>query len=139
MADTCYVFYSARSSFREGMLRLLPGMAFPPPIYDMERLYDIVEVLVAVGAAHNVSAARVALAWLLHQPGVTSVIAGGRTDEQFADNLAAADLKLGKDDLAKLDEVSRPDLVYPYWHQAWSASDRLNSADMSLIGKYLEK
>ena len=110
-----------------------------PPIYDEERLFDIVEVLVAIGKERKVSAARVALAWLLHQPGVTSVIAGGRTKEQFADNLGAADLKLDGDDLARLDAVSRPLLRYPYWHQAWSSVDRLSPADLSLIGKYLEE
>ena len=110
-----------------------------PPIYDEEKLFDIVDVLLAVGKKHGCSAARVALAWLLHQPGVTSVIAGGRTKEQFSDNLAAADLKLDKNDLAKLDAASRPDLVYPFWHQAWTAKDRLGTADLSLIGKYLEE
>ena len=109
-----------------------------PPIYDEERLFDIVEVLVAIGKDHKVSAARVALAWLLHQPGVTSVIAGGRTREQFADNLGAAELKLDADELARLDAVSRPLLRYPYWHQTWAAKDRLSPADLSLIGKYLE-
>ena len=69
---------------------------------------------------------------------MTSVIIGGRTKEQFADNLAAADLTLDADDLRRLDEVSRPNLAYPYWHQAWSAKDRLGPADLSLIGKYLE-
>jgi aryl-alcohol dehydrogenase-like predicted oxidoreductase len=109
-----------------------------PPIYNEDRLFDIVDVLLDVGKKHDCSAARVALAWLLHQPAVTSVIIGGRTKEQFADNLAAADLKLGKDDLAKLDKASRPELAYPYWHQAWTAKDRLNAADLSLIGKYLD-
>jgi aryl-alcohol dehydrogenase-like predicted oxidoreductase len=109
-----------------------------PPIYNEDRLFDIVEVLLDIAKAHKCSAARVALAWLLHQPGVTSIIIGGRTKEQFTDNLAAADLKLTKDDLAKLDAASRPDLAYPYWHQAWSAKDRLNTADLSLIGKYLD-
>ena len=109
-----------------------------PPIYDEERLFDIVEVLVAIGRERKCSAARVALAWLLHQPGVTSVIAGGRTKEQFAENLAAADLKLDADERARLDAVSRPTLRYPYWHQAWAAKDRLAPADLSLIGKYLE-
>jgi aryl-alcohol dehydrogenase-like predicted oxidoreductase len=92
-----------------------------------------------VAKDHGVSAARVALAWVLAQPGVTSIIIGGRTKEQFADNLAAADLKLTAGDLAKLDAVSRPDLAYPYWHQAWTANDRLSAADLSLIGKYLDK
>jgi aryl-alcohol dehydrogenase-like predicted oxidoreductase len=109
-----------------------------PPIYNDERLFDIVDVLVEVGKAHKCSAARVALAWLLHQPGVTTVIAGGRTKEQFADNLAAAELKLDAEELKRLDAVSRPNLIYPYWHQAWTASDRLSAADLSLIRKYLD-
>ncbi len=109
-----------------------------PPIYDEDKLFDIVEVLVDVARAHDCSAARVALAWLLHQPAVTSVIIGGRTQEQFADNLAAADLALSADELKRLDAVSRPDLAYPYWHQAWTAKARLGAADLSLIGKYLD-
>ena len=108
-----------------------------PPIYNEERLFDVIDALLDVARKHDVSAARIALAWLIHQPGVTSVIIGGRTKEQFADNLASADLTLDKDDLTKLDKASRPDLAYPYWHQAWSASDRLSAADLSLIGKYL--
>ena len=110
-----------------------------PPVYDEERLYDIVEVLIEIGKAHRCSAARVALAWLLHQPGVTSVIAGGRTSEQFADNLAAAELSLDSEELVRLDAVSRPNLLYPYWHQSFSITDRLSLADQSLIGKYLEE
>ncbi len=109
-----------------------------PPIYNEDRLFDIVDVLADIAKARKCSAARVALAWLIHQPGVTSVVIGGRTREQFADNLAAAELGLDADELKRLDEASRPDLAYPYWHQAWTASDRLNAADLSLIGKYLE-
>jgi aryl-alcohol dehydrogenase-like predicted oxidoreductase len=110
-----------------------------PPIYDEDKLFDIVDVLLDVAKAHHCSAARVALAWLLHQPAVTSVIIGGRTAEQFADNLSAADLKLTKNDLKQLDEVSRPNLAYPYWHQGWFTKERLGHADLSLIGKYLEE
>jgi diketogulonate reductase-like aldo/keto reductase len=79
----------------------------------------------------------VAIAWLVAQPGVTSVIVGARTDAQLADNLAAVDLKLTAAEMKRLDAVSRPPLAYPYWHQAWTASDRLGAADLSLIGKYL--
>ena len=85
----------------------------------------------------GVSAAQVALAWLLARPAVTSVIIGARTDEQLADNLAAADLSLTAEERARLDEVSRPPLLYPYWHQAKTAADRLGPADLSLLGPYL--
>ena len=110
-----------------------------PPIYDEDKLFDIIDVLIEVAGDRKVSPARVALAWLLQQPAVTSIIIGGRTEEQFADNLAAAELKLTEEELATLDAVSRPPLAYPYWHQAASAKDRLNAADLSLIGKYLEE
>jgi len=108
-----------------------------PPVYDQEKLYDIVEVLVAVGAEHGVSAARVALAYLLGKPAVTSLVVGARTTEQLADNLAAAALKLSEADIERLDKVSAPPLLYPYWHQAKTARDRLSPADLTLLGPHL--
>lgn len=110
-----------------------------PPVYDEEKLFNIVDVLLDISKAHDCSAARVALAWLLHQPAVTSIIIGGRTSAQFADNLAAAHLKLGAEELKRLDKVSRPNLAYPYWHQAWTVPERLGPADLSLIAKYLDE
>lgn len=110
-----------------------------PPVYDWEKLYDIVDVLVAIADARGVSGAQVALAWLLGRPGVTSVIIGGRNDEQFIDNLAAADLVLTDDERARLDTVSRPPLLYPYWHQTFTAEDRLGKIDRDLIGPYAEE
>jgi aryl-alcohol dehydrogenase-like predicted oxidoreductase len=108
-----------------------------PPVYDQERLYDTVEVLVAIGADHGVSAAQVALAYLLGKPAVTSLVIGARTGEQLADNLAAADLRLSDDERARLDEASAPPLLYPYWHQAKTARDRLSPADLTLLGRHL--
>jgi aryl-alcohol dehydrogenase-like predicted oxidoreductase len=108
-----------------------------PPVYDEDRLYDTVDVLVSIASDHDVSPARVALAWLLARPGITTVIVGARTDEQLADNLAAAELSLSDDELCRLEEVSRPPLLYPFWHQRKTASDRLSPADLSLLGPYL--
>jgi aryl-alcohol dehydrogenase-like predicted oxidoreductase len=108
-----------------------------PPVYDQEKLYDTVEVLVSIGADRGVSAAQVALAYVLGRPAVTSVVIGARTSEQLADNLAASDLSLTQEERAKLDEVSRPPLLYPYWHQAKTARDRLSAADLTLLGPYL--
>ncbi len=108
-----------------------------PPVYDEDRLYDTVEVLVEIAEDHDVSAARVALAWLLGRPGVTSIVVGARTDEQLADNLAAADLELSAEEMDRLEAVSRPPLIYPFWHQRKTAADRLSAADLSLIGPQL--
>ena len=90
-----------------------------------------------IGSEHDVSAAQVALAWTLGRPGVTSLIVGARTEEQLADNLAAVHLELADDERARLDALSAPPLLYPFWHQAASASDRLSEADLSLIGPHL--
>lgn len=108
-----------------------------PPIHDTERLYDIIDALIAVAERHGSTAAVVALAWLLRRPGVTSVLLGARTDEQLSGNLEAASFELSDEDLDLLDSVSRVPLGYPYWHQARLARDRLSEADLSLLGRYI--
>src|ERR687889_1319816 len=108
-----------------------------PPVRNPDKLYDTIDTLAEIADSHGVSAARVALAWLLERPGVGSVIVGARTEEQLADNLAAAELRLSDEERARLDEVSAPPLLYPYWHQARTASDRLSPADLTLLGPHL--
>ena len=109
-----------------------------PPVYDPDKLYDIVDVLVEIAEGRGVSAAQVALSWLLRRPGVASVIVGARTDEQLLDNLKAAELELSEEERRRLDEVSALPLIYPYWHQAKTASDRLGPADLPLLGPHLD-
>jgi aryl-alcohol dehydrogenase-like predicted oxidoreductase len=108
-----------------------------PPVHDEGKLYDTIDVLVGIGEAHGVSAARVALAYLLAKPAVTSLIVGARTEEQLADNLAAADMTPTDDEIARLDDVSAQPLRYPHWHQAKTSADRLGPADLSLLGPHL--
>jgi aryl-alcohol dehydrogenase-like predicted oxidoreductase len=108
-----------------------------PPVRDADALYDIVDVLVEIAEARGVSAAQVAIAWLLGRPGVSTVIVGARTDEQLADNLAAADLTLSGEERTRLDAVSAPPLLYPHWHQAKTARDRLGAPELSLLGPHL--
>ena len=108
-----------------------------PPVHDPDRLYDVVDALVEIADGRRVSAAQVALAWLLERPGVCSVIVGARTDEQLADNLAAASLSLSDAERRRLDEVSAPPLPYPHWHQAKTASDRLDAPERSLLDPHL--
>ena len=107
-----------------------------PPVYFEDRLYDTIDVLVEIADGHGVSAAQVALAWLLSRPGISTVIVGARTDEQLADNLKAAELQLGDEELSRLEAVSRPPLLYPLWHQAKTASDRLGPADRAVLEPY---
>jgi aryl-alcohol dehydrogenase-like predicted oxidoreductase len=108
-----------------------------PPVHDEDRLYDTIDALVEIGGSHGVSAAQVALAWLLGRPAVTSVIVGARTDAQLADNLAAAELVLTPEEQDRLEQVSREPLRYPHWHQRNTAVDRLGAADLAHLRPYL--
>ncbi|MEK1925673.1 MAG: aldo/keto reductase [Rhizobium giardinii] len=108
-----------------------------PPIRDEDRLWAIVDALVDIAENRSVSAAQIALAWLIGRKAVTSVIIGGRTEAQFRDSLASADLVLSDEERQRLDAVSAPPVLYPYWHQLRTAKDRLGDADLSLLGPYI--
>ena len=56
-----------------------------------------------------------ALAWLLHKPVVSSVIVGARRADQLAENLAASEVELTADELARLDALGAPEPEYPGW------------------------
>ncbi|AWN17881.1 aldo/keto reductase [Salinisphaera sp. LB1] len=109
-----------------------------PPITDETRLFDIIETLVEIGDAHGVSAAQVALAWILTRPGVTTAVIGARKEHQLDDNLAAANLELSDAEIARIEKISRPVLLYPYWHQRKTASDRLGPADQVLHANFAD-
>ncbi len=110
-----------------------------PPIRDMARLWDIVDVLVEIAEAHEVEAAQVALAWLLSRPAIASLVLGGRTADQFERNFRAVDLVLTEDELTRLNDVSRLPLVYPYWHQHNFARPRFSPADQALHADYPDR
>jgi aryl-alcohol dehydrogenase-like predicted oxidoreductase len=98
---------------------------FPP--VDRPRAFKAVEAMRKVAAAHNVSVARIALAWVLHQRAVTSIIIGAKSQAQLLDNIAAGDIKLTPEQLAALDEVSRVPSEYPGWMFERQLADRLPS------------
>ena len=99
---------------------------FPP--VNKERAYTIIDTMDGIAKAHNVSVARVALAWLLHQPHVTTIIIGAKTPEQLEDNLAAPSLKLSAEELSALNAVSALPLEYPAWMVARQNEDRIPKA-----------
>ena len=78
-----------------------------------------------IAESHGVSIARVALAYLLHKPHVTSVIIGAKTGEQLTDNLAATDLRLSGEEMSALDKVSALPAEYPGWMFERQGADRL--------------
>ena len=77
--------------------------------------YRVVEALKEVAGRHDVSAARVALSWVLGRPAVSSVIVAARKGEQLEDNIRAVDLQLSEDDVRLLDAASDPGIPYPKW------------------------
>ena len=86
---------------------------FPP--VDKNRAFDCIDAMRPIAEAKGVSVAQIALAWLLHQPRVTSVIVGAKRPDQLADNLAAADVTLSTDEFAQLAAVSQLPPEYPGW------------------------
>ena len=88
---------------------------FDFPLVDKERAWRILDVMNPIAKAHGCSAARIALAWLLTKPVVTSVIIGAKRLDQLQDNLAAVDVKLTTAEVKQLDEVSALPPEYPGW------------------------
>lgn len=86
---------------------------FPP--VNKDRAFDCVDAMREVADAKGATVAQVALAWLLHQQAVTSVIIGAKRADQLADNIAATQIQLGEEDLRKLDAVSALPREYPGW------------------------
>lgn len=87
--------------------------AFPP--VDVDKAYSIIDVLEDIAKNRESTVARIALAWVLNQPAVTSVIVGAKRPDQLQDNLEASGIVLTDDELARLDEVSRLPIEYPAW------------------------
>ena len=98
--------------------------AFDFPPVNKDRAWACVAAMRKIAEAKGTTVARVALAWLLHQPVVTSVIIGAKRVEQLEDNLGAVDLKLTPEELKTLDEVSRLPDEYPGWMLAFQGGSR---------------
>lgn len=97
-----------------------------PPI-NKEKAYDIVEVMDEISKAHNASVAQIALAWLLHQKAVTTIIIGVKNEDQLKNNLGSTEISLTDEELAKLDEISKLSPEYPNWMIDFMQQDRTTS------------
>jgi aryl-alcohol dehydrogenase-like predicted oxidoreductase len=86
---------------------------FPP--VDRDRAYGVIDAMRPIAEAHGRSVAQVALAWLLHQPFVTSVIVGAKRVDQLRENLETVNIELSPEDLATLDAASVLPTEYPGW------------------------
>jgi aryl-alcohol dehydrogenase-like predicted oxidoreductase len=85
--------------------------------YDQESLYRIVDVLEAIAHERSKTIPQVALNWILRRPSVANIVVGARNEEQLKQNLGAIGWSLTAEEMARLDEVSKPSVPYPYWHQ----------------------
>jgi aryl-alcohol dehydrogenase-like predicted oxidoreductase len=89
-----------------------------------DRLFAVTDVLEEISKESGHSVPRLALAWLLTRPTVSSVIIGARNADQLRDNLAATDVVLTSEHVARLDAASAVMPIYPYWHQRRTFLDR---------------
>lgn len=103
--------YGREQQAEQGSRRL----AFDFPPVNKERAWDCVDVMRPMAQSRGVSVAQIALAWLLHQPQVTSVIVGAKRPEQLADNIAATQVTLSTDELEMISSASKLPPEYPGW------------------------
>ena len=92
--------------------------------FDEERGFDIVDELERIAADHAATITQAALNYLLRKPAVSSVIIGARTPEQLADNLKTTSWEMTAEEVARLDALSVPPRVYPYWMLERTIQDR---------------
>jgi aryl-alcohol dehydrogenase-like predicted oxidoreductase len=85
------------------------------PYVDKEKAWVILDLLRPMAAAKGTTVAQLSLAWLLHQPVVTSIIVGARTTEQLQENLKAVDVTFTAEELSQLEAVSQLAPEYPGW------------------------
>jgi aryl-alcohol dehydrogenase-like predicted oxidoreductase len=113
--------YSRENEKPDGARRAT--LDFPP--VERERLWRVLDVMRPIAADHLVSVAQVALAWLLAQPHVTSVIIGAKNQEQLLDNIAATDLTLAPEQIQAISDASALPGEYPQWMLSRQSADRI--------------
>ena len=92
--------------------------------FDEEKGYDIIDELDRIARRHDKTISQTALNYLLRKPAVSSIVIGARTPEHLADNLKSPEWELTPEEVARLDEISKPPRVYPYWMQDFMRSER---------------
>jgi len=112
--------YTRNGETEQGSRRI----AFDFPPVNKDRAFDIVDVLQVMAKEKNVSVAQLSIAWLLHQPVVTTVIIGAKSTTQLDDNLKAVDIKFTDNELRQLDDISKLPPEYPGWMLQRQGVDR---------------
>jgi aryl-alcohol dehydrogenase-like predicted oxidoreductase len=117
--------YSRENEKPEGARRAT--LDFPP--VERERLWRVLDVMRPIAADNLVSVAQVALAWLLAQPHVTSVIIGAKNHEQLLDNIAASELELSSEQMKAITDASALPSEYPQWMLTRQSADRIGQVN----------
>ncbi len=94
------------------------------PVMAQEQFFNLIDVLQEIAAEAERPVPQVALNWVLHRPTVSTLIIGARNEEQLRQNLGAATFMLSGEQMARLDDASATEPVYPYWHQRQTYSER---------------
>ncbi len=100
---------------REGTTAEGRRVAFDFPPINKDRAYGVIDVMRGIASARGCTVAQVAIAWLLHQKVVTSVILGAKRIDQLTDTIGAVDVSLSEEDLSALDAASEIPGEYPGW------------------------
>ena len=111
--------YSRNATTEEGR-----RLSFDFPPINKDKAIDIIDVMQEIASNKGVTVAQIALAWLLHQPVVSTVIIGAKKAEQLIDNIKATEVKLTKEELLQLDTVSKLSAEYPGWMIERQGADR---------------
>ncbi len=112
--------YNRNSEAKDGGRRV--NFDFPP--VNKNKAFDIIDVMQKIAEAKQVTVAQIALAWLLHQPAVSTVIIGANKPEQLTDNLNSVEISFTEDELNQLNEVSKLAPEYPGWMIERQGADR---------------
>ena len=96
----------------------LAGGDFPP--IDRDRGYDLIDRMRPIADRHKATIAQVALGWMLAKPFVSTILLGASKMSQLDDNLGAADLELSAEEVAELDRLTAPPMIYPNWFQEFT-------------------
>jgi aryl-alcohol dehydrogenase-like predicted oxidoreductase len=107
-----------------------------PWIADQERLFRVIDVLKEVGAEVNASIPQVTLAWIRQRENVGPIVIGARTDDQLAENLKAADLKLTAGQCERIEAAGRPAPIYPLWHRCLHTIPRSTPSETEYLLGY---
>ena len=105
--------YRRKQTRPKGARRSNPEMEFLK--FDEEKGFDIVDELERIAKEHQGTVAQAALNYVLQKPAVASVIIGVKTREQLTENLKSNTWKVDPHEISRLDALSQPPRVYPYW------------------------